>query len=328
MRTYEYVNYIGKTAQRAGTPLMDIVSLAFEGIAGKWAQQFAKSLPTWQVNDARFNKEVYNEFHKAFLTHFRPQVRTQEKRARDDLYGSKVYRQKASESVALYATRFRTVLKDAGGVKEGTDAYLFREGLKPEVRDQVNRLGRPLTTLDECISASLKAEDILLEHAKSTNQALNQTKSYNHPQGSGAQVGQGRGRQGGRGREGGRFGGHFGGRGQGSQGYQGRDGGRGQGRGEGRGGGRNGQGEEYGKSGRYSDGQHDKGRVCTHPQHGLHATCTVDDVSEDYPNPPPLAGALGGPEEELCWISTPDPSSASGLRWLQVPRSQLGPRQA
>ena len=54
----DYVAYIGKTAQRAGTPLMDIVSLAFEGLAGKCAQQFAKSLPPAQVNDARSNKDV------------------------------------------------------------------------------------------------------------------------------------------------------------------------------------------------------------------------------------------------------------------------------
>ena len=112
----DYVSYIGKTAQRAGTPLMDIVSLAFEGIAGKWAQQFSKSLPPLHVNDARYNKEVYNSFHEAFLKHFSPQVRTQEKRARDDLYGSKNYQQKTTESVALYVTRLRTLIKDAGGV--------------------------------------------------------------------------------------------------------------------------------------------------------------------------------------------------------------------
>ena len=83
----DYVSYIGKTAQRAGTPLMDIMALAFDGIAGKWAQQFSKSLLPTQVNDERFNKEAYNAFHVAFVKHFSPQVRTQEKRARDDLYG-------------------------------------------------------------------------------------------------------------------------------------------------------------------------------------------------------------------------------------------------
>ena len=31
----DYVAYSGKSAQRAGTPLMDIVSLAFKGLAGK-----------------------------------------------------------------------------------------------------------------------------------------------------------------------------------------------------------------------------------------------------------------------------------------------------
>ena len=285
--------------------------------------EFAKSLPPSQVNDAYQNKEVYNKFHEAFLKHFRPQVRTQEKRARDDLYGNKNYKQRTTESVALYATRFRTLVKDAGGVIDGTDAYLFREGLKAEIRDQVHRLGRPLNTLDECVSAALKAEDIILEQAKSTNQALNYSSQPRDQQGSA-----GRGGQGGQGaQQGGRGRGRFGGRGRGYQGQQGRVGGPAQGRGGGRAGGRTGQGEDRGTAPN-PHVRHDKGRACTHPNHGLHATCVVEDVEDEaLPNPPPLAGALGR-GQQLCWISTPNDTAVSGLRWYQVPMSDLAPRQA
>jgi hypothetical protein len=204
----DYVSYVGKTAMRADMPLMDVVHMSFEGVAGKWAQQFTKSLPAAVVNDHYANGEVYDAFHKAFLEYFSPQVRAQESRAWDELYNSKAYKQRSDEPVALYVTRFKALIKDAGGVASGTDAYLFREGFKADVKDQAVCLGGKLATLEECVQACLKAEDILLENAKSNPtklsyaQAVQGTAAQGQPQGQpqGQQQGQGRsGRRRGRG---------------------------------------------------------------------------------------------------------------------------------
>ena len=209
-------------------------------------------------------------------------------------------------------------MKDAGGVSVGTDAYLFREGLRTEVRDIALKLGKSADSLEETILTCLRAEEILLKNSKSTNPLKLAATSQAQPQGGGR--GRWRGKGGGRGQGGYRERSPNGG-GQGGQpqpGYGGPRQGYGGGRGEGRGSG--GEGND-GKKVRFGDNPRGKGhgRYNSHSDKPkLHATCTIDEVEGEptYPNPPTLAGALGGEREELVYIETPD-------GWRQVPRSQL-----